>query len=79
MKVDNNNYAGGKTVKEMEEQLKRCLDFEEKYGKSIRTTSWIKWCTSEKYRKRSQDFNQSIARTMRSMNPVKLYNIINNK
>ena len=48
------------------------LDFENKFGKTTRTTAWIKWCTDEKYRKRSIDFNQSIARTMKSMNPIEL-------
>jgi len=77
MKVDNNKYANGKTIKEMQEQLDRCLKFEERFGKTTRSTSWIKWCTSEVYRKRSRDFNRSIVSVMRNMNPHVLNKIIN--
>ena len=76
MRVDNNKDTS-KTVQEMQELFNRCLDFENKFGKTTRTTAWIKWCTDEKYRKRSIDFNQSIARTIRNMNPIKLNNVLN--
>jgi hypothetical protein len=77
MKVDNNKYAGGKTVEEMQEQLDRCLAFEKRFGKTTRSTSWIKWCTSETYRKRSRDFNRSIISVMKNMHPYTLNKIIN--
>ena len=63
MKVDNNKHTS-KTVQEMQEQLNRCLDFENKFGKTTRTTAWIKWCTDEKYRKNVHAFNKASANTI---------------
>tara|TARA_E500000081_G_scaffold149981_1_gene177783 strand:+ start:395 stop:649 length:255 start_codon:yes stop_codon:yes gene_type:complete len=79
MKVDNNNYANGKTVEEMQEQLDRCLAYEEKYQSCVRSRSWIKWCTSEDYRRRSRDFNRAIIRSIKAMGPIEYNNLINNK
>ena len=63
MKVDNNKHTS-KTVQEMQEQLNRCLDFENKFGKTTRTTAWIKWCTDEKYRNNVRAFNKASANTI---------------
>tara|TARA_R110002020_G_scaffold440540_2_gene651179 strand:- start:672 stop:905 length:234 start_codon:yes stop_codon:yes gene_type:complete len=72
----NNKYTN-KTIKEIQDKLDQCIEFENKWGKTTKTQAYIKWCTDEKYRKRVQDFNQSIVRTMKSMNRIELNNIIN--
>ena len=78
MKVDNTNYSS-KTLKEMQELLDKSLSHEKKYGKSTRTTAWIKWCTSEEYRKNVRAFNTAIANTMRAMGPYKWGKVVSKK
>ena len=77
MRVKNNKHTS-KTIKEIQDKLNQCIEFEKKWGKTQKTQAYIKWCTDEKYRKRVKDFNQSIVRTMKSMNRIELSNIINN-
>ena len=78
MKVDNTNYSS-KTLEEMQEQLDKCLALEKKYGKSTRTTAWIKWCTSEEYRKNVIAFNTATYNTMRAMGPYKWAKVVSKK
>ena len=73
MKVDNTNHSS-KTLKQMQDKLAQCLAFEKKYGKTTRTTAWIKWCTSEEYRK-----NTATANTMRAMGPYKWAEVVSKK
>jgi hypothetical protein len=65
MRVDNNKHTS-KTVQEMQEQLNKCLDFEKKFGKTTRTTAWIKWCTDKEYRKREEEFRLASRNTLDS-------------
>ena len=65
------------TKEMMDEKLLQIAEFEAKWGENTRTRAMKKYCTDEKYRKRSIDFNQSIARTIRNMNPIKLNNVLN--
>ena len=78
MKVDNTNYSR-KTLEEMQKQLDECLAFEKKWGKTTKTTAWIKWCTSEEYRKNVRAFNTAIANTMRAMGPYKWGKVVSKK
>ena len=78
MKVDNTNYSS-KTLEEMQKQLDECLAFEKKWGKTTKTTAWIKWCTSEEYRKNVRAFNTAIANTMRAMGPYKWGEVVSKK
>ena len=78
MKVDNTNYSN-KTLEEMQEKLDECLAFEKKWGKTTKTTAWIKWCTSEEYRKNVRAFNTATVNTMRAMGPYKWAKVISKK
>lgn len=52
----------------LDAKLKQIAQFEETYGSDhgqTRVYAMKKFCTDEKYRKRVQDFNKSIAETYR--------------
>ena len=78
MKVDNTNCSS-KTLEEMQKKLDECLAFEKKYGKSTRTTAWIKWCTDENYRKRVRAFNTATYNTIKAMGPYKWAKVVSKK
>ena len=46
------------------EKLKQVDEFEAKYGVNIETKAWRKWCTDEQYRRREQEFRNSVADTI---------------
>lgn len=43
------------------DKLNQVIEFEAKYGESMRTTAWKKWCTDVNYRRREWAFRQGIA------------------
>jgi hypothetical protein len=56
----------------LDAKLKQIAQFEETYGSDhgqTRVYAMKKFCTDEKYRKRVQDFNKSIAETYRLRTP----------
>jgi len=42
-------------------KLKQVNEYEAKYGKSLRTKAWKKWCNSAEYRKNEWQFRQNVA------------------
>jgi len=42
-------------------KLKQVLEYEAKYGKSLRTKAIKKWCNSAEYRKNEWQFRQGVA------------------
>ena len=48
-------------AKQIADKLKQVNEFEAKYGESMRTTAWKKWCTDVNYRRREWAFRQGVA------------------
>ena len=48
-------------AKQIADKLKQVNEFEAKYGESMRTTAWKKWCTDVNYRRREWQFRMGIA------------------
>ena len=48
-------------AKQIANKLKQVNEFEAKYGKSMRTTAWKKWCTDVNYRRREWQFRMGVA------------------
>ena len=50
---------------QIDAKLKQVTEFEAKYGESIRTKAWKKWCTDTKYRQNEWQFRQNIANSIK--------------
>lgn len=48
-------------AKQIADKLKQVNEFEAKYGESMRTTAWKKWCTDVNYRRREWQFRMGVA------------------
>lgn len=48
-------------AKQIADKLKQVNEFEAKYGESLRTTAWKKWCTDVNYRRREWQFRMGVA------------------
>lgn len=46
------------------EKLRQVDEFEATYGKNTTTIAMRKWCTDEQYRRREQEFRNSVANTI---------------
>ena len=60
MKTTSNTFKDW-PAKLIKAKLKQVEEFEAKYGPSLRTKAWRKWCTSKEYRMNEFKFRQGVA------------------